>query len=227
MEKTVLVARSRLAKDGLVKLRSDGRMPAVVYGHGKKSEAIDVDVIEAEKVHRQAGNNKIIGLKIDDQRMRNVLFYDAQRESIKGHMLHADFYLVKMNEELRAEVPFHFFGESTAVYRDKGILLTNMEVVEVECLPANLPDSFAVDISALDEFDKAITLRDLQLPEGVRLVGDDLDTVIVKVEAPRSDEEIADLEVPIASELPEGVQEEAPEVIADVHEEDADRLTMK
>ena len=228
MDKYVLEARDRdLTGESLKKLRLSGRVPGVVYGHGKKVEHIDVDATELEKVYRGAGGNKIIALKVGDHRAKNVVIYATHNDPVRGKIIHFDLYLVKMDEELRAEVPIHFIGESTAVYKDEGSLLKNLESLEVECLPANLPESFVVDVSVLDDFDKSITVADIAVPEGVKLLIDNLDTVIARVERPRSDEDLAELDETISEELPEGVREEEPIVLPDVHEEDADRLTMK
>jgi large subunit ribosomal protein L25 len=226
MEKITLLSSER-QKQGKYRARAKGMMPAVVYGHGKEAELIELDAVQAERAYRQAGSNKVIGLKVGDHRAKNVVFYDVQRDSVRGSLIHADFYLVRMDEVLRAEVPIHFIGESTAIYKGEGTLVKNLETVEVECLPAQLPESFTVDISVLDDFDKMITLGDLDVPEGVKTLVEDPGTLIVKVDPPRSDEELAELEEAIGDEVPEGVKEEEPEVLPDNHEEDADRLTMK
>jgi large subunit ribosomal protein L25 len=120
-------------------LRSDGLVPAVVYGRGVRSEPLEVESRLLEKVYAQASGNKIVALKVGDGRARNVLIYDVQRGAVKGELRHADFYVVRMDEVLKAEVPLRFVGESTAVYQDEGTLMKNVEAVEVECLPADLP----------------------------------------------------------------------------------------
>jgi large subunit ribosomal protein L25 len=226
MEKITLLSTER-KKQGKYRDRAKGMMPAVVYGHGKKAEMIELDSVQAERAYKLAGSNKVIGLKVGDHRAKNVVFYDVQRDALKGGLTHADFYLVRMDEVLRAEVPIHFTGESTAVYKDEGTLVKNLETVEVECLPSQLPESCAGAISVLDDFEKTVTLGDLDIPEGVKVLIEDLSTLVVKVDPPRSDEDIAELEEAVGEEVPEGVKEEEPEVLADNHEEDADRLTMK
>jgi large subunit ribosomal protein L25 len=229
LDKIVLEAHDRelVGSGDSKKLRLSGRIPGVVYGHGKKVQHIDVDAIEMEKVYSKAGRNKMVALKIGEGRAKNVVIYAVQTEPIKGKIRHFDLYVVKMDEELRAEVPIHFTGESTAVYKDEGSLFKNLETLEVECLPANMPDGFTVDISVLDDFDKVITVADIVVPEGVKLTIEDLGTIVARVDAPRGEEELSELDEKVVEVLPEGVQEEAPEVIADIHEEDKDRLTMK
>jgi large subunit ribosomal protein L25 len=132
-----------------------------------------------------------------------------------------------MDEELKAEVPLHFTGESNAVFQGEGTLVKNLEMVEVECLPGNLPESLEVDISVLDDFEKTITLADLKVPEGVKLVEEDLETLVAKVEPPRSDEEMAELDEVVEGGVPESAQEEDPVVVAEENEGDKDRRDKK
>jgi len=205
MDKIVLALSTRTESGKAnAKLRSAGITPGVVYGHGNDSEAISVPTKELTKAYQEAGGNKII-----DARQKNALIHDVQHHPLTGVLTHADFYLVRMDEKLTTNVPLHFVGESTAVYQLEGVLLTNMETVEVEALPAKLPENIEVDISILDDFEKAIHVSDLVAPEGVEIL-DDPEALIVRVEAPRTDEEIAELETDVTEVLPEGVAEEAP-----------------
>lgn len=230
MEKIELEAAKRTASGKRNRgLRAMGRVPAVVYGRGVKSEPIEVESKAIERVFRQAGGNKIVGLKVGEGRVRNVLIHEVQHEPLRGQLTHVDFYVVRMDEELKAEVPLHFVGESTAVYQDEGTLVKNLEAVAVECLPNDLPESLEVDISVLDDFEKTITLADLKIPAGVKLVEEDLSMLVAKVDPPRSDEEMAELEEAVdeAAELPESVKEEEPVVVAEENEGDKDRRDKK
>jgi large subunit ribosomal protein L25 len=156
-----------------------------------------------------------------------VLITDVQQEAVKGGLTHADFYVVRMDEELHAEIPLHFVGESTAVYQGEGTLMKNLEALEVACLPGDLPESIEVDISVLDDFEKTITVADLVVPKGVKLLIEDEHTLVAKVEPPRSDEEMAELDEAVSEELPEGVQEEQPIVVSEENEGDKDRRDKK
>jgi large subunit ribosomal protein L25 len=217
VEQVELDAKKRTAKGKkIADLRAAGQVPGVLYGHGVKAEPIEVSSKVLEKVYRQAGGNKIIDLKIGETKPKKVLIYDVQRAPLKGELTHVDFYAVKMDEELKAEVPVHFVGESTAVYQGEGTLVKGFETIEVECLPADLPEMIEVDISVLDDFEKTITLADLKIPKGVKLTEEDLTSLVAKVEPPRSDEEMAELDESVTEELPEGVEEgETDEVITE------------
>ena len=192
-------------------LREQGKVPGVVYGRGVKSEPLELDGQALERVYRRAGGNKIVALKVGDRQPRNVLIHDVQRGASRGELRHVDFYAVRMDEALKAEVPLHFTGESTAVYRAEGTLVKNVEAVEVECMPADLPESIEVDISVLDDFDKTITLADLTIPKDVKLTEEDLSILVAKVEPPRTAEELAELEEEPGEAVPEGEEAGEPE----------------
>ena len=208
-------------------LRAEGNVPAVLYGHGVSAESITVESKQMEKIYSYAGGNKIIDLKIAGDKGLNALIHDVQHDAQTGRIRHADFYVVNMKEELKAEIPIHFVGESTAVFQDEGTLVKTLESIEVECLPGDLPESLEVDISVLDDFEKTITIADIKLPKGVRLVlpedAEADDMLIAKVEAPRSDDEIANLEAELTDELPEGVAEVDPIVVSEENEGTKDR----
>lgn len=228
MEKIELAAekRSVLGKHAR-KLRAGGKIPAVVYGHGVSTQPIEIDGHIMEKIYRSAGGNKIISLKVGDGRARNVLVHDVQHGRTRGELTHVDFYVVRMDEAIKTEVPLHFTGESKAVYQDEGTLLKNLEMVAVECLPGDLPESLEVDISGLDDFEKTMTLADLAVPAGVKLLEENLETIIAKVEPPRTQEELEELDEAPEEELPEEVQEEEPVVVSEENEGDKDRRDKK
>jgi large subunit ribosomal protein L25 len=212
------------------RLRSAGMLPAIAYGHDLKSEPITLEAKVAEKLYAQAGSAKLISLKIGEGKARSVIFHDVQHDPRTGALTHADLYVVRMDEMMKAEVPLHFVGESTAVYQLEGSLMKGLETVEIECLPKDLPESIEVDISILDDFEKTITVADLIAPKGATILAEEPESVLVaKVEAPRSDEELADLEAPIdeASEIPENAQEEQPSVVTEENEGDKDRRDKK
>jgi large subunit ribosomal protein L25 len=211
VKRTVLGKRNR-------KLRAEGKVPAVVYGHGVRNEPLELDAKVMERVYGRAGGNKIISLKVGEGRAKNVLIHDVQREASRGELVHVDFYVVRMDEEIRTSVPLHYVGESTAVYQQEGTLVKNLDAVEVEALPGELPESIEVDIAGLDDFEKSITLADLTIPAGVKLVEEDLGTLVAKVEPPRTQEEMEELEEPV---------DEAEVVVAEENEGDKDRRDKK
>ncbi len=228
MEKIELIAEKRTVSGKKNKgLRATGKVPAVVYGHGIASEPLELDGKTIERIYRSAGGNKIVTLKVGSGKSRNVLIHDVQHGSARGEITHVDFYIVRMDELLKAEVPVFFTGESNAVFQGEGTLVKGLEMVEVECLPGDLPESLEADISILDDFEKTITLGDLKIPAGVTLVEEDLSVLVAKVEPPRSDEEMAELDEAVEGEIPESAQEEAPVVVSEENEGDKDRRDKK
>lgn len=209
-DKIVLPMKTRTVTGKAVRsLRAQGELPAVVYGHGEDGHAVTMETREFERIYANAGGNKVIGLKIDDNRQKNALIHEVQLDGRTGRPVHADFYIVRMDEKIKTTVPLHLVGESTAVYQQEGTLLRPLETVEVEALPADLPENLEVDIAVLDDFDKTITVGDLKVPAGVEVLTA-AEEVVAKVEPPRSDAELEELEAPIdeAAELPEDVQED-------------------
>lgn len=196
-----LNARTREARGKQVKtVRTEGNVPAVIYGHGLEAQPLSVGQRALTKVFSEAGSNKMVALSVDDGKPYNVMIQDIQTDSRSGQILHADFYKVKMNEKIKAEIPLHMVGESTAVYKLEGSLIQGLSTVEVEALPANLPENIEVDISVLDDFDKTIHVSDLTIPANVELLTDTSE-LIAKVEPPRSDEELEDLDAPVVDEV--------------------------
>lgn len=216
-----LVAQKRDVTGKQVKaLRNDGLVPAVVYGHGIDPVSVAVGLRSLTKVFAAAGSNKMVQLSIDDGRPYNVMIQDVQTNSLSGHIIHADFYKIKMNEKIKAEIPLQIVGESTAVYKLEGSLIQALSSVEVESLPANLPESLEVDISVLDDFDKSIHVSDLTIPANVELLTDETE-LIAKVEPPRSDEELEALDEEVVEAIP-AEEGEAAEGEAEATEEAAE-----
>ncbi len=202
MEKINLIAHKReVFGKKLRTVRKAGDVPAIVYGQEKEPEPVTVNAHEFTKIYARAGHNTIIDLKIDQDASDNVLIQDVATDPINGDITHADFYRVNMSQAIRTSVPIHFVGDAPAVYQDEGTLLTNIEEVEVETLPAKLPANIEVDISSLDDFEKAIHISDLKVPEGVEIL-DDPEELVCKVDPPRSEEELEALNEEIVEEMP-------------------------
>lgn len=208
MDKIVISATTRnsFGKKN-AELRKNGKIPAVVYGNNKENIKVTLDAKDFSKVFASAGHSAIVELKLDEGTGENVLIQDIDMDPVRNEISHADFYRVNMNKTIRTEVPLHFLGESPAVFQQEGSLFKNIEEVEVETLPANLPPHIEIDISALDDFSKSIHVSDIKVPEGVEILEDD-EQLICKVDPPRSEEEMAALEEEIGEAIPEGAAEE-------------------
>src|SRR5207253_2351160 len=157
--------------------------------------------------YAHAGGSKLVSLQIGNAKANNVLIHDAQLDARTGAVTHVDLYQVRMDEKIKTELPLRFVGESTAVYQDEGTLLKNLEAIEIEALPGDLPEALEVDISILDDFEKTIHVSDLVAPNGVEILTDG-EELVAKVDPPRTDAEMEELDEAVTEELPEGVAEE-------------------
>lgn len=186
-------------------LREKGFIPAVVYGPGHKPASIQVNYNEFKKVFDEAGESTLVKLKVDDH-LKNVLIHDVSIDPIDESFVHVDFYQVMMDKVIKTHVPLVFEGEAPAVKNLDGVLIKNLTELEIEALPKDLPREIKVDISLLDSFDKHIRIKNLQLPEGVKIL-EEPEELIVSVIPPRSEEELKELE-----EKPEEKVEEVEKV---------------
>jgi len=170
-------------------LREKGLLPAVLYGKEINPVSLLISFDVFEKLYKEAGETTIINLTIEgDSQEHAVLIKDTQLNPITGKCLHVDFYQIKRGEKLHATIPLNFAGEPPAVKDFGGILITNKNEIEVECLPKDLPKEIVVDLSGLKEIDASIVIKDLKIPTGVEVLGE-LEESIVIVAPPAVEEE--------------------------------------
>ncbi len=169
-------------------MRREGRLPAVVYGHGVASETLSLDAHEFELLRRKAGQNALIDLSVDGKRARPVLVHDIQVHPVNRRPVHVDLFLVRMTEELTVDVRLEATGVSPAVDRDGGTLLHPIETIRVKALPDHLPQSLEYSVDTLVDFDAVIKVSDLVIPDDVTLLTDP-DEIIAKVQQPRVETE--------------------------------------
>jgi large subunit ribosomal protein L25 len=210
-----VVPREVLGKK-VKRLRSEGITPANIYGRGIDSMAVQVSTRELAQTIRVAGRNTLLQVHVHGERkVRPVFVHHVQRDPIKDHLLHVDFYQVSLKDKIRIDVPVVIVGEAPAVGVYHGILLQNLNAVTVECLPTDVPPQIEVDVSGLEEIDDAIHLKDLDIDPDVTLLVDP-EMVVAKVAPPRIEEveEVAEeVEEEVAAEEVEEAEaeEEKPE----------------
>ena len=154
------------------KLRGEGILPANIYGKKVKSQAIQVDLKEFEKVYKETGETGIVDLVLGQGKARPVLIHNLQTHPVTDQFLHVDFHQVVLTEKVKADIPVELMGESPAVQEKKGILLIILDEIEVEALPADLPDKIEVDASKLTEVDQEIRAGELKLAAKATLLTD-------------------------------------------------------
>lgn len=163
----ILKTETRLKKE---RLASD-LVPAVIYGRGITSSNLKIKRGDVDKVAHQAGESNLITLE-QDGKTKKVLIKEIQRDGLTGKILHVDFFEVNMADKITTEIPLHFIGESKAIKEKAGLLIKDIDSLEIECLPNNLVDHIDVDISVLKEYHDEITIKDLALPKGIELTSE-------------------------------------------------------
>jgi len=190
------------------RLRRDGLLPAVVYGHGFESASITLDAHEFDILRRHVGRNALIDLSIEGAKPKPVLVHGVQLHKVNRRPIHVDLFAVRMTEELTVDVPVHGIGESEAVTKHGGTLLNASGSVKVRARPDHLPQVIEVDLASLVDFDAAIHARDLPIPDGVTLLADP-DEIVFKVAPPRVQE--VEVAAPVAAPVEEAEAAEAVE----------------
>jgi len=209
MERSTLTSQGRTIQGKQVKkLRVQGVVPAVIFGPGTPAKSIQVSERELDKTLQRA-SSALIDLFIGDEAAPYaVLVRDVQRHPITGRLQHVDFYRVNLTEKLRTTVPLVFTGESPLVAEEDALLNRRMEELEVECLPADLPDHISVDVSSLRSMHDEIKVGDLVISPAITIL-EDANAVVVSLQSGRASmaEEIAVPE-PVAAEEEEEEEDE-------------------
>ena len=188
MEMIALQAAARDLTVNPKKVRQSGRVPCVVYGSIDGNLHLEIDATALHKTYNKAGSSTLVELEIGGKKVP-VLFKEVTFHPVTDRELHADFYAVNMKEEIEAPVPVKFEGESPAVKELSAILVTGHDTVRVKCLPADLPRSLHVSINGLAALHDVLTVKDLQLPKGVKVM-DAPETVLMSVQEQRKEEVI-------------------------------------
>lgn len=202
--------RTLSGRGGSKKIRSAGRVPAVIYGRGTKPENLEVAGKDLETaIHGAASEVVLVDLNVDKSK-RLALIQSIQHEPLSGRMLHIDFHEVKEDEKVTINVPLETEGEAAGVKTGGGVLEHVLFKVKVRAFPKDLPDVLRVDVSAL-EIGKSIHLGELKAPEGVEILGNK-GAPVVAVAAPITEAaEAAAAEAGGAPTQPEMIKEKKEE----------------
>jgi large subunit ribosomal protein L25 len=192
------------------RLRAQGLIPAIFYGHGEENIPLEVKRREFMKaLSTEAGENVIIDLEILDGKKREVktaILKEKQVHPIRREVLHADFYHISLKEKLTTAVPINLVGEAPGV-KMGGILEHFLWEVEIRSLPTKIPDHITADISSL-EIGESLRIGDLEEVEGIEILGDP-DQIVLTIAPPKVEKEEEEL----------APKEEEPEVITKRKEE--------
>ena len=178
--------RSDVGKGAARKLRASLRIPGVVYGHHREATPLALDARELEKLLGSiAPGTTVVELHLGG-RMSKTLIREIQRHPFKRQVLHIDFQELVAGEKITVNVPILLVGTAAGV-KDGGTVEEVMREVSIEVDPANIPNHFEIDISALGIND-SVHVSDIKIPEGVEIL-EDLEATVAVVAPPRVEEE--------------------------------------
>lgn len=190
MEKVVINATRRDVVGKQVRaLRREGKLPAVIYGRHTEPVNVNLDAHSASTILAKLTASSLVTLNVDGTEYA-ALVREKQRDFIKNRLLHVDFLAVSMTETLRTNVRVYFIGVSGAVKDFNAVLVHNLEQLEVECLPTDLPERINVDISVLAKPGEGIRVRDVHVADNVRILNDP-DTMVAVATFAKVEEEVA------------------------------------
>lgn len=189
-EVIALAVQTREPKEKVNGLRTKGSVPGIVYGNVKNT-LVKCSGKELQNVHVRAGENTLIEVDLDGKKLP-CLIHAVSYDPVTSKLEHVDFYAIDMTKKVTAHVPVFTTGESPAVKTQGGLIVIVHGQLEVSCLPADLPSSFTVDISTLENFHDTITVSAIKVPSGVTLKNAP-ETVILTVKEPRKEEVVEPL----------------------------------
>lgn len=179
MEEIVFKAVRRTVIGKQVKaLRREGQLPAVLYGSGVEPTPILLDLREATRLLGMASSSTLVTIALDGQNHK-ALVREKQRDFLRGSFKHIDFQAVSMKEKLHVRVPVVIVGESFAVKNLNGVLVVNVNELEVQCLPQDMPEKIVVDIAALSQIGSNISVRDLKISDKIEVLDDPEEVIAV------------------------------------------------
>ena len=160
--------RTDVGRSAVRKLKARGIIPAVIYGAKDKPQPLQLAARDINTMMSHAsGENVLVELEIAGEKSsRTALVQEVQHSPVGGDIRHVDFHAISMDEKIQAEIPLEPIGTANGVKNFGGLLEQSLRVLALECLPRDLPDRIAVDISQLNIGD-SIHVRDIQLPSGV------------------------------------------------------------
>jgi large subunit ribosomal protein L25 len=192
-------SRTATGKGAARSLRRDGKVPGVIYGHGREAEAVTIDKSALNKMlFGISAGTTILDVAVDGRAPVKALIREIQRDSLRpAEIIHLDLYEVKGDEEITLEVPVRLIGIPDGVRNFGGVLDHVLRELEIEVLPSDIPEHIDLDVTALT-IGHSLFVRDVQIAKGHIL--NDPDTPICTVVAPRTEEAPAVPEEPATAE---------------------------
>src|SRR5699024_2268810 len=167
-------------------VRNSGYVPSVVYGKEKEAKAISVNEIELVKTVRDEGRNAIISLDVENGEKVDVMLHDYQMDSLRNELIHADFYVVDMSDEMEATVPLVVTGEAKVAKAGRVLVPSSDELTELD-KPRDIPEEITADVTELASGDSLTVAELTKSPEFSYVYG--AETAVVTVTAPEVEKE--------------------------------------
>ena len=205
-----VATRTETGKGAARSLRRQGKVPGVIYGHNRQAEALAVDSLALKKmlIGISAGT-AVLDVVVDGRPAVKALIREIQRDSVRpAEILHLDLYEVRADEKVTLAVPVHLIGVPDGVRNFGGVLDHVLREVEIEVLPADIPEFVELDVTALI-IGHSLFVRDLKVDKAEIL--NDPDTPVCTVVAPRTEEAPAVVEEAVAPAEPELIRKPKPE----------------
>jgi large subunit ribosomal protein L25 len=205
MAQVVIEAERRTpgGKNSNRRARKAGRMPAVIYGRGKEPIPVSVDPETVRDIlHSDSGQNTIFQVNVEGREQANVMVKDYQLDPVRGDLIHADLLEIAMDQELELSVDVEIVGESEGVKVGGGLMDIVTRSIDIECLPADIPESIRVDVSAL-KINDYIRVKNLPPTPKVKILTDP-EVVIVTIVPPLKEE--VPVEAPAEAAEPEVIK---------------------
>jgi large subunit ribosomal protein L25 len=205
--------RNERGKNASRRIRKTGRVPAILYGDGSAGASLTLDKKDIGKILKsESGENTIFKIAFGGGEA-DVMIKALQIDPVSDELLHADLIKIAMDKAIRVSVPLELLGEPIGVKTEGGFVDFMTRSVEIECLPAAIPDVIKIDISGL-HLHQSLKIADLTPPEGVKLLGEP-NAVVVLVQMPHEEKVEVKVEEEGAAVAAEGAPAAAaePEVI--------------
>jgi large subunit ribosomal protein L25 len=216
MASTVLVAQTGRDTGSAAsrRLRGDGTVPGILYGHGMTPLSLAVERRDLRvALSGAAGVNTVLDLTVDGA-VYPAIVKELQRHPVRRNVIHVDFIQVNLDEVITVSVPLRLVGEAKEVEQEGGLVDPAVDSIEVTTTPRNIPDEFVVDVSEMT-MDTVIRLADVRMPSGVTATGDPESPVVTVLTMRAEVAELEAAEAELAEEQAAAAAAEAGEEVAE------------
>lgn len=190
------------------RLRRENNIPANIFGKKVKSLAVQVKNSDIVKVYQEAGETSLIDLSVDqDKQVRPVLISNVHKDPVTDDFLHVDFHQVDLTKKVSATISLELIGESPAVKEQSAVINSAFLEVEVEALPADLPEKIEIDISTLKEIGNSIFVKDIKISDKISILLEPGTLLVSVIEPKEEEEEPAPAEAEAETDAEEGTDE--------------------